>query len=255
MLPEPFDDYRLLVLFCNLGMLAAALAFRGPLAARLALGALLVCNPIAVRSAWFGQNDAPSLLLLVLAFALASRRRFGWAAAALGGAVLLKQFALVAAPFLALMIVRSEGGRAVDALRRPALAFVGVLAAGILPFLVADPVAFYEDTIKYGAGTYRIVGYGLSAILVEVGIVDDRDGAYPFALLALLTWVPLTVWLLLVQRRSGGALGRRGRLRDLDPVAHVHRPHVQQLLPRVAHDRSGGGGADGGSFRACARST
>jgi hypothetical protein len=201
-LPEPFDDYRLLVLFCNLGMLAAALAFRGPLGARLALGALLVCNPIAVRSAWFGQNDAPSLLLLVLAFALASRRRFGWAAATLGGAVLLKQFALVAAPFLALMILRAEGGRALDALRRPTLAFVGVLAAGILPFLVVDPVAFYEDTVKYGAGTYRIVGYGLSAILVEIGIVEDREGAYPFALLALVTWVPLTVWLLLVQHRS-----------------------------------------------------
>ncbi len=216
-LPEPFDDYRLLVLFCNLAMLAAALAFRGPLAARLALGALLVCNPIAVRSAWFGQNDAPSLLLLVLAFALASRRRFGWAAAALGGAVLLKQFALVAAPFLALMIVREAGtgastartegavasrAAALDALRRPTLAFAGVLAAGILPFFVVDPVAFYEDTIKFGAGTYRIVGYGLSAILVEVGIVEDREGAYPFALLALLTWVPLTAWLLLVQRRS-----------------------------------------------------
>ena len=222
-LPEPFDDYRLLVLCCNLGMLAAALAFRGPLAARLALGALLVYNPIAVRSAWFGQNDAPSLLLLVLAFALASRRRFGWAAAALGAAVLLKQFALVAAPFLALMILREAGAlggprggalrngapasaspshAALDTLRGPTLAFLGVLAAGILPFLVIDPVAFYEDTIKYGAGTYRIVGYGLSAILVEVGIVEDRDGAYPFALLALLTWVPLTAWLLLVQRRS-----------------------------------------------------
>jgi uncharacterized membrane protein len=206
-LPEPFDDYRLLVLFCNLGMLAAALAFRGPLAARLALGALLVCNPIAVRSAWFGQNDAPSLLLLVLAFALASRRRYGWAAAALGGAVLLKQFALVAAPFLALMIVRDAGARrdALERLRNPAIVFLAVLAVGILPFLVAGPVAFYEDTIRYGAGTYRIVGYGLSAILVEIGIVDDREGAYPFALIALLTWVPLTVWLLLQQRRAAEA--------------------------------------------------
>jgi hypothetical protein len=199
-LPEPFDDYRLLVLLCNLGMLAAALAFRGPLAARLVLGALLVCNPIAVRSAWFGQNDAPSLLLLVLAFALASRRRYGWAAAALGGAVLLKQFALVAAPFLALTILREDGS-----LRRPALVFGGVLAAGILPFLAADPVAFYEDTVRFGAGTYRIVGYGLSAILVELGVIADREGAYPFALLALFTWAPLTVWLLLLQRRANAA--------------------------------------------------
>jgi Glycosyltransferase family 87 len=197
LLPGPFDDYRLLVLLCNLGMLGAALAFRGPLTWRLALGALLVCNPIAVRSAWFGQNDAPSLLLLVLAFALVTRRRFAWAAAALAGAVLLKQFALVAAPFLALMVVK-EGG----SLKRPALAFGGVLAAGILPFLVADPEAFYEDTVRYGAGTYRIVGYGLSAILVRLGVIDDREGAYPFALLALLTWVPLTVWLLYLQRRA-----------------------------------------------------
>jgi hypothetical protein len=201
LLPEPFDDYRLLVLLCNLAMLAAALAFRGPPAVRLALGALLVCNPIAVRSAWFGQNDAPSLLLLVVAFALASHRRFGWAGATLAGAVLMKQFALVALPFLALMLWKMGAGRA--ELKRALLAFGGVLAALILPFLIADPVAFYEDTIRYGAGTYRIVGYGLSAILVEVGIVADREGAYPFALIALLTWVPLTLWLLLLQRRAG----------------------------------------------------
>jgi uncharacterized membrane protein len=213
--------------------LPAALAFRGPLDARLVLGALLVCNPIAVRSAWFGQNDAPSLLLLVLAFALVSRRRFGWAAATLAGAVLMKQFALVAVPFLALMIVREElapkagalaaadrcaapgpavaasrgpargvRGSVLDALRRPAPAFFGVLAVGSLPFLIAGPVAFYEDTIRYGAGTYRIVGYGLSAILVEIGVIADREGTYPFTLLALLTWLPLTVWLLLIQRRS-----------------------------------------------------
>ena len=199
LLPDPFDDYRLLVLLCNLGMLAAALAFRGPLSLRIALGALLVCNPIAVRSAWFGQNDSPSLLLLVLAFALASRRNFGAAAAALAGAILLKQFALVALPFLALMIW-AMGVRGHE-LRRAAIAFAAVLALGALPFLIAGPVAFYEDTIRYGAGTYRIVGYGLSAILVELGVVADRDGAYPFTLLVLLTWLPLTVWLLLAQRR------------------------------------------------------
>jgi hypothetical protein len=195
LLPDPFDDYRLLVLLCTLAMLPAALLFRGPLGARLVLGAVLVCNPIAVRSAWFGQNDAPSLLLLVLAFALVTRRRFAWAAAALAGAILMKQFAVVAVPFLALMIPPGERKRA-------ALAFGGVLAAGILPFLVADPVAFYDDTVKYGAGTYRIVGYGLSAILVELGVLADREGSYPFALIALLTWLPLTAWLVLVQHRS-----------------------------------------------------
>jgi hypothetical protein len=196
LLPEPFDDYRLLVLLATLLMLPAALLFRAPLGWRLVIGAVLVCNPIAVRSCWFGQNDAPSLLLLVLAFALVTRRQFAAAAAALAGAVLMKQFAVAAIPFLALMIDREEW-------RRSALIFGGVLAAGVLPFLIADPAAFYDDTVKYGAGTYKIVGYGLSAILVRLGILEDRDGSYPFVLLALLTWVPLTAWLLLAQRRAG----------------------------------------------------
>jgi hypothetical protein len=194
LLPQPLDDYRLLVLLATLALLPAALLFRGPFGWRLALGAVLVCNPIAIRSAWFGQNDAPSLLLLVLAFALVTRRRFAWAAAALAGAILLKQFAVVALPFIALMVPRDEWKRA-------GIAFLGVLAAGVLPFLVTDPVAFWDDTVKYGAGTYRIVGYGLSAILVRLGVIDDRDGTYPFALIALVTWVPLTIWLLSVQRR------------------------------------------------------
>jgi hypothetical protein len=206
-LPEPFDDYRLLVLLATLALLPAALLFRGPpapcpanagdrgLGWRLALGAVLVCNPIAIRSAWFGQNDAPSLLLLVLAFALVTRRRFAWAAAMLAGAVLLKQFAVVAVPFMALMIPREEWKRA-------GLTFAGVLAVCALPFLIADPRAFWDDTVKYGAGTYRIVGYGLSAILIRLGILDDRYGSYPFAPIALVTWLPLTVWLLYAQRRA-----------------------------------------------------
>jgi len=201
LLPAPLDDLRLLVLLCTLAALGAALIFRAPLEWRLGIGALLVCNPVVVRSAWFGQNDAPSLLLLLAAFALVTRRRFAWAAAALAGAILLKQFALVAAPFMALMLLQAGASR--RELKLAAMAFGGVLAAGILPFLVADPGAFYDDTVRYGAGTYRIVGYGLSAILVRLGVVDDRDGAYPFVPIALLTWLPLTVWLLLAQRRAG----------------------------------------------------
>jgi uncharacterized membrane protein len=200
LLPEPLDDYRLLVLLATLAMLPAVLLFRAPFGVKLTLGALLVCNPIAVRSAWFGQNDAPSLLLLVVAFALVTRRRYGWAAAALAGAILLKQFALVALPFIALMLVKQGVTR--DELKRAGLVFAGVLAVGILPFLIADPGGFYDDTIKYGAGTYKIVGYGLSAILVRLGILEDREGSYPFALVALLTWVPLTIWLLLAQRKT-----------------------------------------------------
>ena len=67
--------------------------------------------------------------------------------------------------------------------------------AGFLPFLDRRRGALWRDTIGYGAGTYRIVGYGLSALLLNAGIIDDRYGYYPFALFALLVWLPVTAWL------------------------------------------------------------
>jgi hypothetical protein len=200
LVPSPFDDYRVFVLLMTLAGFAAALAFRAPLSWRLTLGVLIAANPIALRSAWFGQNDAPSITLTVLAFALATRGRYRWAAAALAGAVLLKQFAVVAIPFLALMLLKQGVERA--ELKRCAGVFAGIVAVVCLPFLIADPVAFYEDTVKFGAGTYKIVGYGLSAMLIRAGILEDRDGSYPFALIALLTWLPLTAWLMVQVHRS-----------------------------------------------------
>jgi hypothetical protein len=198
--PAPFDDYRLFVALATLAGFFAVMAFRGPLAWRLALGALVVANPIAVRSAWFGQNDAPALTLTLLAFALATRGRFRWAAVSLATAVLFKQFAVVAIPFLALMAVKQGADR--RELARDGGIFAAVIAVACLPFVLADPTAFWEDTVEFGAGTYKIVGYGLSAMLVRAGILADRDGAYPFALIAILTWLPLTAYLLLTVRRA-----------------------------------------------------
>ena len=200
LLPAPFDDYRLLVLLATLALLPAAFLFPAPFEWRLAIGAALAANPLAIKAAWFGTADAPSVLCLVVAFALATRSRWVWAAVLLAVAVLLKQFALVALPFVAVMFVLRGGSRPTAV--RAAAAFGGVLIAGALPFLIAGPGALWDDTIAYGAGTYRIVGYGLSALLVRAGVIDDRFDPYPFALLALLVWAPVTAWLLWGQLRS-----------------------------------------------------
>jgi hypothetical protein len=201
LMPAPFDDYRVFVLLCTLALFAAALAFDAPLPWKLAAGAALAANPLATRAAWFGTADAPSLLLTVLAFALVTRSRYVLAGVSLGGAVLLKQFALVALPFLAVMMLGRAAPRPI--LYRAAGAFALVLVAGILPFTIADPGALWDDTIAYGAQTYRIIGYGLAGVLLELGVLDDRFGPYPFLPLALLLWLPLTAWLLWTQWRSG----------------------------------------------------
>ncbi len=200
-LPAPLDDYRLLVVLASLAAIPAALLFRGPLELRLALGAAVAANPLTIRAAWFGTADAPSVLLAVVAFGLMSRSRFAWAAAALGGAVLLKQFALVAVPFLAAAMILLGASR--RDLARAAGAFAAVVAVGFAPFAIADLGALVADTIEYGGATYRIVGYGLAPLLLEAGVIDDRFGYYPFLPLVLLVWLPVTALLVRAQLRSG----------------------------------------------------
>jgi hypothetical protein len=39
-------------------------------------------------------------------------------------------------------------------------------------------------------------------MLIRAGILDDRNGSYPFALIALLTWLPLTAWLVVQAHRA-----------------------------------------------------
>ena len=220
-LPRPFDDYRFLVLLATILCLPAFLAFEAPLTVALAAGAALAANPLAIRAAWFGTADAPSVLLLVLAFALATRSRYLAAGAAIGGAVLLKQFALVALPFIAVLIWRRSGdGRM---LLRAAAAALGVFAVGALPFLIADPTALWHDTVSYGASTYRIIGYGLSGLLVKAGVVE-RTGSYPFVLLAALVWLPVTIWLLRAQAHARAAwVGAAGFAASMYALLFVSR--------------------------------
>jgi 4-amino-4-deoxy-L-arabinose transferase-like glycosyltransferase len=199
-LPAPFDDYRFFVLLATLGLIPAALSFAGPLTVRLAVGAALAGNPLIVQATWFGTTDAPSLFFLVLAFGLTSRSRFAWAAACLAAAVLLKQFALVALPFFAAMLLMSRGGR--RSFSRAAGVFAAIVGAGTLPFLIASPTALWADTVGYGTGDYPIVGYGLASLLVHLDVVRGRNAGYPFGLLALLVWLPATLWLVRSQLRS-----------------------------------------------------
>lgn len=199
-LPHPLDDYRFFILLCTVGLFVAAFAFRVPLALRIMLGTALAANPLAVRAVWFGTADAPSLLCVVVAFALLSRRRVVWAAGLLAVAIALKQFALVALPFFVVaMLVQRTPRRA---LLTAGATFAAILVAAFVPFLVADAGGVWRDTVAYGGSTYRIIGYGLSSLFLKAGFVDNRYGSYPFVWLLIAIWVPLTAWLLWNQYRA-----------------------------------------------------
>ena len=236
LLPGPLDDYRLFVMLATFGLLFAALLFPAPCSGSCRSARSLAANPLAVRGSWFGTADAPALLALVLAFGLLVRGRLFWAAASLGVAVSLKQFALIAFPFFAVMLITMGIPR--RTILRAGGVFLGVVLATFLPFLIADPGALWDDTIAYGADTYRIVGYGLSALLLNLGAHRRPLRLLPVPAARGLLWLPVTVWLLYSQRRSGllwpGAAGFAVSI----SLLLFHQPGVPELVPDLAPCRA-----------------
>jgi len=86
--------------------------------------------------------------------------------------------------------------------QQAALVGVLVLTAGFLPFLVASPSAVWRDTVAYGAATFHVVSYGLSGMLVRIGVVGRHSTGYPFFGLVALVWLPITAYLTSLQHRS-----------------------------------------------------
>ena len=201
-LPAPWRDYRLFVALCTLLLVPAALLFPGPLGCRLAVGAALACNPVALRLAWFGNADAPCVLAIVTAFGLASRGRYRSAGATLAVAVLFKQFALAAVPALLVLIAVRASRRHAGA---AAATGAAVLAAAFLPFLLASPAAVWNDTVAFGTGSFHIASYGMSGVLARFGVVGRHSADYPALMLMLLVWAPVTAYAALLQWRSRAA--------------------------------------------------
>ena len=171
-------------------------AIPGRLAA-VALFLLPAHNLVAV----LGDNDLPAVALILAALLAADRRRFIWMGALLGLAVATKQHALLAVPIV--LVWASVKGAPRRVLGLATVAGAGVIAALVLPFLIWNPSTFVQDTVTFligsGAQAYPINGMGLSAMLLEAGIIHGARDAFPFAVLevgmAASVWIAAWRWL------------------------------------------------------------
>jgi uncharacterized membrane protein len=136
---------------------------------------------------------------VLLALTLLARGHPTLSAGVLGVAVALKPFAWVAVPFFLLVLVirwRTQHSRSEVATSLAALAVVPALT--ILPFFVANPAAFWTDTVLYTSGgvadAYPIAGYGFGAMLYGLHVISRRTDAFPFTIFQLAAAVPV-LWL------------------------------------------------------------
>jgi hypothetical protein len=202
----PFDYRIVLIAFALVGLLAIGML---PIAAdrRFMVITAIFLSPLITLYLWAGRNDIEFLAVVLLSLALLSRGHPIPAALALGVAVALKPFAFMAVPFLLLVLVirwRAQPSRREVALSLAALALVP--AVTILPFLIANPPAFWTDVVLYATGgvpdAYRIAGYGFGEFLYETHVIAHRSDGFPFGIFQLLAVVTV-VWI------SGRAFLRR----------------------------------------------
>src|SRR4029077_15869932 len=73
-----------------------------------------------------------------------------------------------------------------------------LFALTFLPFLINDFAAFYDDVVRYNAGgaawTYPISGMGFSALLLALGVVEDRQADFAFAAIEIAVATPIAIW-------------------------------------------------------------
>lgn len=157
---------------------------------RLLIAATVYLNPFLMVYLWYGQNDMVFVAMLFVGLALLARNRPVLASLAIGFAVAFKPFALAAVPFL--LAVLWLRWRCHHQAREPVLAILALAATPVLtvlPFLLADPAAFYRDTVLYSNGglpdSYPISGIGFGGMLRALHLVGLHS-AFPFGLVELL---------------------------------------------------------------------
>lgn len=196
-LAAPFDYRTVLVAFALLA-LASVLALPIEAERRFMVICVIFIGPLISLYLWPGRNDIEFLAVVLLAIALLARGRLVLAGLTLGIAVALKPFAWPAVPFyLLLLVLRRRSGAQRSEIWMSSLAMLSAPLLTIMPFLLANPGAFWSDIVLYSSGgipdAYPIAGFGFSALLYQAGIIAHRTDSFPFTVPQLAAMTPVLV--------------------------------------------------------------
>jgi hypothetical protein len=165
-------------------------------------------NPFFTRYFALGTNDIVIMFLLLLAMTCIHKQHHTTGLLALAAACSVKQFAWFFVPFLAVIALQLNPWKPqqwtanLKIHGKRWLPGLVLFLLTVLPFVFINPAAFYNDTVRYGAGglptSYPMQGfhgYGFATILLFLQWVPDGSAQFPFVILQTMFTLPLFVWL------------------------------------------------------------
>nr|WP_157528784.1 glycosyltransferase 87 family protein [Kibdelosporangium sp. MJ126-NF4]CEL20478.1 FIG01034453: hypothetical protein [Kibdelosporangium sp. MJ126-NF4]CTQ97702.1 FIG01034453: hypothetical protein [Kibdelosporangium sp. MJ126-NF4] len=154
---------------------------------------LAVVSPLTALTFAVAGPDLAIIGLIILAGALAARRKAVWCGCLLAIVVSMKLSALPAVVVIAFLVVTTRAGRA--SLLRFGTAVIGVTALLNIPVLIVHPGAFVEHVIKFPSGTGLITSPAASPLPGHLISSMGQVGHVVALVLLGLTALALTVWL------------------------------------------------------------
>jgi uncharacterized membrane protein len=206
-------DQRIVLILALAGVILLLFKKGGMSEKTLFATVLFVFNPMFLRFFIEGRNDIFTLFLITLTVYLLSRKKLLLSSISFALACVSKHTAWLLLPFYWWFVyfqVSGESGKLIENIKNALKKIYPIFIVGavlIVPFLIWDFNAFWEDVFLYPGGklptSYPITGYGFSQLMLmaKIGVESIHD-YYPFWILQLVVSVPLLFFLYSYQKRN-----------------------------------------------------
>lgn len=190
-----FFDGRIPLLFLFTFLLILAVILVKDKEKRLIFLTLLAFNPAMLGYTLEGRSDIFMYAFLFFSFFLLYKKKYVLAGIPLGLAFATKQSAWPILPFYLFFLYFNL--KNFKEITRAIFLFIITFGVISVPFFLWDKKAFLESTVFYLSGTashsYPISGYGLGALLGQLGGIGDKFAYYPFWIWQMVFGLPLMV--------------------------------------------------------------
>lgn len=217
LLPLPFQviirpnlgwfDQRWVFLGVLVGVLIVATLLSRDSSKRLLLLMVIALNPLFVPFFIEGRNDVLPLFWILLTVLLVQRGNITASALTLALACATKQSAWFLAPFYLAYVSRGRSpGQRWQRLMRPLIVAVTAFGVIVLPWVFADPAAFFNDIFYFQSGLsssgFPASGFSLGALLYGFGVIKSDTQPFPYWIFQLAASAPLLWFTLRRQWRA-----------------------------------------------------